>query len=179
MFKIKAELFLKTVLGYVVILVALFFVAWLTNKLINTAIILASYSFTRWVFPITYHAKTSNGCLLFSIVCFSIAIIIVLPIQLSIISSVGMGAIISALLYYIQYFIELKEKPILSEREIIIDKCRALKYNQLKTEIAIKFFVENEKPKEVWEWLCNDKHEYIEWDSVKQLKWRMKKELFK
>ncbi len=179
MFKIKAELFLKTVVGYVVILVALFFVAWLTNKIINTAIILVSYSFTRWIFPITYHAKTNKGCLIFSIVCFSIATIIVLPIQLSLISSVGMGALISAVLYYIQYFIELKKKPILSEREVIIAKCRALKYNQLKTELAIKFFVENEKPKEVWEWLCNDKHEYIEWDSVKQLKWRMKKELFK
>jgi hypothetical protein len=38
--------------------------------------------------------------------------------------------------------------------------------------------VEKLKTKEVWEWLCNDKNEYIEYDSVKQAKWRMKKELF-
>ena len=91
MFKIRFELFLKTVLGYAVILVALLSISFLLGKLANAYIILASYSSTRWVFPLTYHAKTDKGCIMFTIACFSIAIIISLPINLSIIASVLVG----------------------------------------------------------------------------------------
>lgn len=108
MWRIKAELAFRTALGYVVILVALFFLAWLCDKVINTVIILMSYGSTRWVFPTTYHAKTDRGCIFFSIGCFSIAIIIVLPISLSIIASVLVGVCISTVLFFLQYFIDLK-----------------------------------------------------------------------
>ena len=107
MWRIKAELAFRTALGYVVILVALFFLSWICDKILNTVIILMSYGGTRWVFPITYHAKTDRGCIFFSIGCFSIAIIIVLPISLSIIASVLVGACISTFLFCLQYFIDL------------------------------------------------------------------------
>ena len=105
--KIKFELFLKTVGGYLVILLALFLVSWLFDKIINAVIILMAYLSTRWVSPLTYHAKTDKGCLMFSIACFSIAIIIALPINLSIIASVIVGMAISTLLFFLQYFIDL------------------------------------------------------------------------
>lgn len=178
MWRIKAELFLRTVIGYLVILVALFTISWLCDKLINTIIILMSYGGTRWVFPITYHAKTDRGCLFFSIACFSIAIIIVLPISLSIIASVVVGMIISTFLFFLQYFIDLKASTKVTNKELFIAKCKELNYGELKTEMAIKFFIEKSKPKEVWEWLCEEKHEYMEWDSVNKIKYRMKKELF-
>lgn len=178
MWRIKAELFLKTVLGYVVILVALFSVSWLCDKVINTVIILMAYSLTRWVFPLTYHAKTDRGCIMFSIACFSIAIIIALPINLSIIGSVMAGMAISTFLFFLQYFLDLKASYKVDDKEAFIEKCKELKYGELKTEIALKFFVEKLKTKEVWEWLCNDKKEYMEYDSLKQMKWRMKKEIF-
>jgi hypothetical protein len=178
MFKIKAELFFKTVMGYVVILVALFSVAWLFDKVINTVIILMSYGGTRWAFPLTYHAKTDKGCIMFTIACFSIAIIIALPINLSIVASVIVGMAISTFLFFLQYFLDLKTNIKVDDKEEFINKCKALGYGQLKTEIAIKFFVDKIKTKEVWNWLCEDKQAYMEYDSVKQMKWRMKKEIF-
>ena len=44
--------------------------------------------------------------------------------------------------------------------------------------MAIKFFVDKEKPKDVWVWLCDEQNYDIEWDSVKTMKYRMKKQLF-
>lgn len=179
MFKIKAELFMKTVVGYLVILLALFFVSWIFDKVINTLIILMSYGGTRWVFPITYHAKTDKGCIMFTIACFSISIIIALPVNISIIGSVIIGMAISTFLFFLQYFIDLKASTKVMDKEAFIAKCKQLNYGEIKTQMAIKFFVDKLKPKEVWEWLCEEKHEYIEWDSVNKIKYRMKKELFK
>lgn len=119
MFKIKAELFIKTVMGYVVILVALFSVSWIFDKVINAVIILMSYGGTRWVFPLTYHAKTDKGCIMFTIACFSIAIIIALPINLSIIVSVIVGMVISTFLFFLQYFLDLLAEQKEKEKEYL------------------------------------------------------------
>jgi accessory gene regulator protein AgrB len=178
MWRIKAELFLKTVMGYAVILVALFSVSWLCDKIINTVIILMSYGGTRWVFPLTYHAKTDKGCLMFTIACFSIAIIIALPINLSIVASVIVGMAISTFLFFLQYFLDLKASREIADKDALIEKCKALGYNELKTQMAIKFFIDNDKPREVWLWLMDTKQSNIEWDSVKKIKYRMRKELF-
>jgi hypothetical protein len=178
MWRIKAELIAKTVLGYVVILVALFSVSWICEKVINAAIILMSYGGTRWVFQLTYHAKTDRGCIMFTIACFSIAIIVALPINLSIVSSVIIGMVISTFLFFLQYFLDLIKSKNVVDKETLIEKCKSLNYGELKTEMAIKFFVDKSKPKEVWRWLCEEKQEHIEWDSVNKIKYRMKKELF-
>ena len=179
MFMIKAELFIKTVVGYVIFLVALFSVSWLLDKIINTVIILMSYGGTRWVFPITYHAKTDKGCIMFTIACFSIAIIIALPINLSIVASVIVGMAISTFLFFLQYFLDLKASTKVTDKEAFIEKCKSIGYNDLKTEMAIKFFIDNEKPKDVWLWLLETKKSDIEWDSVRRLKCIKKKQLFK
>ena len=55
------------------------------------------------------------------------------------------------------------------------DKCKALGYDKLKTDIAHKFFIENEKPQAVWLWLLETKRATIEWDTVKHMKTKMKK----
>lgn len=107
MWRIKAELLIKTIVGYLVILLALFSVSWLCGKLINAVIILMSYGGTRWVYPLTYHDKTDKGCIMFTIACFSIAIIIALPINLTIIASVIVGMAISTFLFFLQYFLDL------------------------------------------------------------------------
>ena len=179
MWRIKAELFIKTVVGYLVILLARFFVSWLCDKVINAVIILMSYGGTRWVFPITYHAKTDKGCIMFTIACFSIAIIIALPINLSVISSVVIGMVISTFLFFLQYFLDLKGSTKINDKEVFIAKCKSLGYYDLKTEMAVKFFIDNEKPKDVWLWLLESKKSDMEWDSVRHLKCTMKKELFK
>lgn len=50
------------------------------------------------------------------------------------------------------------------------EQCRKAKLSKRDTEIAIKYFVEKNTPKEIWLWLCEqNQYDYIEWDSVYRL----------
>ena len=63
-----------------------------------------------------------------------------------------------------------------TEDEFIL-VCRTLNYNNKKTQIAIKFFVYKWGIEEVWEWLCETKQNPPEYDSLKKMKNRIKKDL--
>lgn len=91
-------------------------------------------------------------------------------------SCVVMGVGFAIVTWHLQEIIEIKRRY--NFKDELIDKCKALKYNELKTQIAIKFFVDKEKPKDVWLWLCETQDTPYEWDYVKNLKYRMKKDLF-
>ena len=65
------------------------------------------------------------------------------------------------------------------EREEFIKKCREAGLSDLKTEIAIMFFLENKKPLEVWEWSLKNTTKDWEWDYVRSLKYKLKVKLFK
>jgi DNA-binding CsgD family transcriptional regulator len=160
MWRIKAELIAKTVLGYVVILVALFFVSWICEKVINTIIILMSYGATRWAFPLTYHAKTDRGCIMFSIGCFSIAIIIALPITLSIIGSVIVGMAISTFMFFLQYFLDLMAYQKAKEKEYLYKMTEnelrqhgaSKGLSEIQQDILVHRIIENLKISEICEY---------------------------
>lgn len=63
------------------------------------------------------------------------------------------------------------------EKEEFIKKCHKAGFDELKTEIACMFFLENKKPQDVWLWLIGTKKKDIEWDSVKTMRCRLKKRL--
>jgi hypothetical protein len=58
------------------------------------------------------------------------------------------------------------------------DKCKLLKLDSLKTELAYKFFIENEKTMKVWLWLLETKKADWEYDTVKHLRYKLKKAFF-
>jgi hypothetical protein len=58
-----------------------------------------------------------------------------------------------------------------------IQKCKQAGLNEVKTQIACLFFLENKTPEQVWEWALTNKINY-EWDTLKSLKYRIKKKLF-
>ena len=157
MWRIKAELLMRTIVGYVVILVALFSVAWFCDKVINAVIILMSYGGTRWVFPLTYHAKTDKGCIMFTIACFSIAIIISLPINITIVASVIIGMSISTLLFFLQYFIDLlkanKEKGKEELYKMSVDELRrygaSKGLSEIQQDILVNRVIEHLKISEI------------------------------
>jgi hypothetical protein len=65
------------------------------------------------------------------------------------------------------------------EKWEFIQKCKEAGLDDLKTEIACMFFLENKKPLEVWEWSLKNTNKEWEWDYVKTLKYRIKLKLFK
>ena len=62
-----------------------------------------------------------------------------------------------------------------TDNKVFYDKCKALKLDNLKTEIAYKFFIENEKTMKVWLWLLETKKADWEYDTVKHLRYKLKK----
>ena len=58
-----------------------------------------------------------------------------------------------------------------------IEICRRLNYNNKKTQIAIKLFVCKWGIEETWEWMCETKQFPPEYDSLKKMKNRIKKDL--
>jgi MFS superfamily sulfate permease-like transporter len=160
MWRIKAELFIKTVLGYLVILLALFSVSWICDKVINTIIILMSYGGTRWVFLLTYHAKTDKGCIMFTIACFSIAIVIALPINLSIVASVIVGMSISTFLFFLQYFLDLIAEQKAKEKEYLYKMTEtelrqhgaSKGLSEIQNDILVYRIIENLKISEICEY---------------------------
>ena len=65
------------------------------------------------------------------------------------------------------------------EREDFMEKCRKAGLDAIKTQMAYMFFKENRKPQDVWLWLIDNKIKDYEWETVRNIKWKLKKKLFK
>ena len=78
-------------------------------------------------------------------------------------------------IYFYETFVE-KIKDI--EREEFVKKCKEVGYDDVKSEVACKFFLENKKPQDVWLWLLENKIKDWSWDYVTSLRCSMKKKLF-
>lgn len=103
---------------------------------------------------------------------FGLAILCI-PDSVSVVWNVAVGISIPIVMYIESLLFEPQ-----TEKDKLIELCKKHNYNELKTQMAIKFFVDKEKPKDVWLWLCETQDNPIEWDSVKTMKYRMKKQLF-
>ncbi len=64
------------------------------------------------------------------------------------------------------------------ERQMFEQKCRDAGLNKIKTLIAYMYFVENKKPKEIWEYLLINKIADYSWDYVRNLRGILRKKLF-
>ena len=65
------------------------------------------------------------------------------------------------------------------EKEEFVKKCKEVGLDDLKTQIACMFFLDNKKPLEVWEWSLKKTTKEWSWDYVKALKCTLKKKLFR
>lgn len=70
------------------------------------------------------------------------------------------------------------EKAQSLERWEFIEKCKHTGLDDLKTEIACMFFLDNKKPQEVWLWAISEKKKDWEWDYVRSLKYKLKLKIF-
>lgn len=61
------------------------------------------------------------------------------------------------------------------DEKAFFEKCRVLKFDPLKTEIAYKCFIENQKTQNVWLWLLETKKADWSYDTVKHVRYKLKK----
>lgn len=179
--EVKHDFGFKVFVTFVeIITLALIFVgAWLLNKLLIAPPLIVSLRLVRLKIETKYdvfHLASVFACIILSVLVCCLGLYLSLPITISFISNIIVGVAFAIISWHLQEIIDLKRNRTL--KEDLTDKCKALGYNDLKTQIAIKFFVDKQKPKDVWLWLCETQEFPMSWDSVKNLKHKMKKDLF-
>ena len=174
--KIKINLwyYFRKVSGYCVLFLSVLLFGWIFDKFLETIFMMGAYLATRFCVPKIYHFNTTQKCITVSTMTFLFGLaILCIPNNVSIVWNIAVGVAIPIVMYIESLLFEPK-----TEKDKLIELCKSKNYNELKTQMAIKFFIDKEKPKDVWLWLCETQENPIEWDSVKRLKYRMKKELF-
>jgi hypothetical protein len=163
----------------VVVALAILTGAWLINKVLLAPPLIVAFRLTRVKIETkydVYHCASILVCMVFSTLICLFGVHISLPMTVSLISNILVGVGFAIITWYIQDIINIKKR--LNEKDNLIARCKAHNYNELKTEMAVKFFVEKQNPKDVWLWLCETQEYPMSWDSVKNLKHKMKKDLF-
>ena len=173
-------------------IVALVVPALILGKWIEAIFFFFCHWFIREQFKFQYHhilhaiCRTLTGVILFAGVCA------VLPLAWSLVSAIPICYLVSwvgsvkkqsdlkeiKISELLESLEKLKKKYEKTPEQEMIEKCRKANLSKRDTEVAVKYFVEKQRPKEIWLWLCeNREHEYIEWDSVHQLLWRIGKKI--
>lgn len=109
---LKFKYYLFVGFWYAVIFAGIYISAWFNGKVVEATLLLIAYFVLRYTFPKTYHCKQYWQCIFFSITAFCVVIPMVLPISVSIFSSIFMGGIIGLVLCRVQEFAELKEREL-------------------------------------------------------------------
>ena len=99
-----------SVMPYFIILPAPIIISVLTGRFVPFALFMISYGAMRYVYPKTYHAETFWGCIRGSAILFVAVSMIVLPLGISLLSSIPMGAMLGYGLYKLQDYFDTKRQ---------------------------------------------------------------------
>ena len=160
-------------------LIGIFGGAWIIDKTLLAPPLIISFRLIRLKIETKYdvlHMANVLTCMIVSTAICVFGLYISLPETISFISNIIVGVGFAIITWHIQDIINLKKS--LNAKDNLIARCKEHNYDELKTQIAVKFFIDKEKPKQVWIWLCETQKYPMEWDSVKNLKYKMKKDLF-
>ena len=172
--KLNIKFYSRKVGGYLAFLLTVLCFGWLCSKLLESMFVLVGYVATRFLVPKIKHFSTTQKCISISSATFMFFVsIICIPDNVSIMWNMLAGSFIPIVMYIESLLFEPQ-----TEKDKLIVLCKKHNYNELKTQMAIKFFIDKEKPKDVWLWLCETQENPISWDYVKNLKSLMKKQLF-
>ena len=173
--KINLWFYTRKVGGYLVLFTTVFAFGWLLDRLLETIFMMIGYMATRFCVPKIYHFNTTQKCISVSTMTFLFGLsILCVPQNISFTWNIAVGVAIPIIMYIESLLFEPQ-----TEKDKLIELCKKYNYTELKTELAIKFFVDKMATKDVWAWLCENYPYTMEYDSLKQTRWRMKKQLFK
>lgn len=168
------------VMGSVAIFASIF------AKWVEALLFLVAFFALRYKYPTTFHAKSIVYCMVLTNLTFALSILFCPYLNSYFFGALVFAYIDTFILWYVQSKEDLRKqkeyiesvaedlKAKLTQYENptseMLDKCRKAKLSKRDTEIAIRYFVENNTPKEIWTWLCNNKeYDNIEWDSIYRL----------
>lgn len=151
--------------------------------------------FIRINFSETYHSDSWKHCKMWTriMLCVGVVVLWLLPIKYSLFNGLFVAFACCLVLYLVS--IEVNEKKrILKQndelfeqineslkhennpKERLLKLCEEENISERDTKIAIMYYIDRMKPKQIWEWLC-DNRENIEWGSVYKLLNRLNKKI--
>lgn len=180
--------FIRTLPYHFLVMGSVFIVSMIFNKWIEAICFLTAFFSLRYKFETTFHCDSIVWCMVFTNLIFALSIIIGPPVYMYALGSLLFAYCDCLILWAIQdhkekkfqneklaqtlkdvrtefdkYLEETKKDP----KDEFLSKCRLAGLSQRDTELAIKYFYEQNTPKEIWLWLCQQKqYECIEWDSI-------------
>ena len=180
--KLKVKFRLFQISTYALVFSAIILMAFLTNKYIETLFLFISFVLLRNTFGKTYHSNSFWACIVISIIIFVVAILFMPNKNTSLLACIAFGLIIDFLAYkYKDYedkkaeLTELKKpKPFSVDtctEDELVERCKALRFSEENTNLAIEFFIKKTKQSLIAERLCIDEK------SVQRKKPRLKSKL--
>lgn len=171
---LKIEKFFVEQLWQLLLVVAFVFIcAWLFDKYAEAVMFCVAHVVIRQHFEKQYHCRTTGLCLITTLTIAFFGIASILPVAISLLSTVPICWFISWVGYLAQdrmdaLALNKKLKALYCDEKVaFLMKCRNARLSERDTELALMYFYEHKKPKEIWLWLCEqNRYEIIEWDSI-------------
>lgn len=167
------KLFTEQLWQLLIVVAFVLLCAWLFDKYVEAIMFCVAHFVIRKNFEKQYHCGTTAVCLMTTLTIAFFGIASILPVAVSLLSTIPMCCFISWVGYIAQDRLDalnlnakLKE-VYCNEKEDLLCNCRKAKLSERDTALAIMYFYEKKTPKEIWLWLCEQKKfDIIEWDSI-------------
>lgn len=151
--------------------------------------------YIRINFKDTYHSDKWKHCKKWTriMLCTGVIVLWILPIKYSLFNGLLIAFICCLVLYLVA--IEVNEKKLIKKqneelfkqitemleinknpKEKLLDLCAERNISERDTKIAVMYYIDRLRPKQIWEWLC-DNREDMEYGSVYKLLNRLSKKL--
>lgn len=151
--------------------------------------------YIRINFADTYHSDNWNHCKMWTriMLCAGVFVLWLLPVQYTLFNGLFVAFVCCLVLYLValesadkrrvskeneemrQQLTELLAKEI-SPKDKLLQLCEEKCISERDTKVAVMYYIDRMKPKQIWQWLCEN-HEQMELDSVYILLNRLNKKL--
>lgn len=151
--------------------------------------------FIRICFSATYHSDNWFHCRFWTriMLCGGVTFMWLFPIKYSLVGGICVAFLCCLILYLVA--IETNEKKFYAKKskelqatidemlskekdpkEKLLELCRDNHISERDTKLAVMYYIDRMKPKQIWEWMC-DNNENVEYDSVYKILNRLNKKL--
>lgn len=151
--------------------------------------------YIRVNFADTYHSDNWKHCKMWTriMLCVGVFVLWLLPIKYSVFNGLLIAFGCCLVLYLVALEVNDKKRikaenkqmqavinellnKQLNPKEKLLQVCEEECISERDTKIAIMYYIERQKPKQIWEWLCNN-NQNMEYDSVYKLLNRLNKKI--
>lgn len=182
--RLKFHAFKYGLYAFIFLMIGAF--AFLLDKHVEAIFLFVSYVFLRYRFPKTFHHPNTYWCVFWSIMSFWLCIVTILPLHLSVLSSVIVAILLCYILYKVKDHIDIKKENEKLKEELSQKKPFSI-YNCSREEFDVHCLekgVRRDRLDYVWDILRSslsvnelaEKH-FVEPQTIKQDRWRYKKKI--